>query len=49
MSKIIYELLGDSSRLSAMESAVKTLAQPVAVERIVEHVFEAAFGEAVPY
>ena len=46
LGKIIYELLGDSSRISAMESAVKTLAQPVAVERIVEHVFEAAFGEA---
>lgn len=46
LGNIIHELIHDSSRLMRMEEAAKTLSQPVAVERIVEHVFEAAFGAA---
>lgn len=42
----IRSLLADEARLDGMERAAKSMAQPVAVERIVEHVFEAAFGES---
>lgn len=41
----IYETLADEGRLDAMEKAACAMAQPVAVERIVERVFNAAFGE----
>lgn len=40
----IRNLLANPDKLDAMEEAAKSMAQPVAVERIVEHVFEAAFG-----
>jgi UDP-N-acetylglucosamine--N-acetylmuramyl-(pentapeptide) pyrophosphoryl-undecaprenol N-acetylglucosamine transferase len=40
----IRKLLADPAQLDAMEDAARGIAKPVAVERIVEHVFEAAFG-----
>jgi len=47
LGTMISELLADDGRLDAMENAARELARPVAVERIVEHVFNAAFGEDV--
>lgn len=41
----ISRTLSDREGLDTMEIAAREMAQPVAVERIVEHVFNAAFGE----
>lgn len=39
------DLISEGTTIETMENAARGLAQPIAVERIVEHVFEAAFGE----
>ena len=43
LGTMISELLADDGRLDAMENAARELARPVAFERIVEHLFIAAF------
>lgn len=45
LGECIETLIQNTPKLLRMEDAAKTLAQPVAVERIVEHVFEAAFSK----
>jgi UDP-N-acetylglucosamine--N-acetylmuramyl-(pentapeptide) pyrophosphoryl-undecaprenol N-acetylglucosamine transferase len=47
LGKAISDLLIDTVKLDAMEESARSMAQPVAVERIVEHVFQAAFGDDI--
>ena len=48
LGALIGELLDDQVRLEDMEHAAEAMAQPVAVERIVEHIFNAAYGSETP-